>query len=121
MPNRIKTTLEAVNGGFPYILLSGKGDIFTFENGKRTSNVPIGKRLDGCMQGNKMTPISIKVEGTDPLPDVTDEQILELCKQRKYLYIKLLDCVVTIYTMNGNMGMSAVASGAEIFGNSPAK
>lgn len=121
IPNRIKTTIEAVNGGLPYILLTGKNDIFLFENGKRTSNEPIGKRLDGCLLGNKLTPLTIKVNGADPLPDVTDEEISELCKQKKYLYITPKDCVVTIYTMNGNMGMSATAKGAEILGNNTAK
>jgi hypothetical protein len=62
--------------------------------------------------------LTIKIEGADPLPDITDEQLLELCKQRKYVYVKLLDCIVSIYTMNGNMGMSATAKGAEIVGNS---
>jgi hypothetical protein len=115
MPNRIETTIEAVNGGFPYILLTGKSDIFPFDNGKRTSNVPTGTRLNGCMQGNKLTPITIKVEGADPLPDVTDEQISELCKQRKYLYIKPADCVVLLYTMNGSLGISANAKSVAIF------
>lgn len=117
MANRIETTIEMVNAGFPYILLTGKSDIYPFENGKRTSNVPTGTRLNGCLQGNKLTPLTIKVDGADPLPDVTNEQISELCKQRKYVYIKPLDCIVLIYTINGNMCISATAKGVEIVGS----
>jgi len=116
--NSMETIIEAVNGGFPYVLLSGKSDYFTYVNNQR-SNAPTGKQLDVCLQGNKMKTISIKVEGADPLPDVSDEQITNLCKQKKYLYVKLHDCVVTLKSKGGFNGsstlqMSAVAKGAEI-------
>lgn len=114
---KIQTTLQAINGGQDFAIIVGKSDVFQYENGQRTSKERVGVRLNLALQGNKLTPISARIDGADPLPDLTDEHIAETCKQRKFVYVKLHDCVVSLYTMNGNMGMSATAKGAEILGN----
>lgn len=116
MANRINTTIEAVNGGQDYAILVGKSDVFDYANGQRSSKERVGVRLNLALQGCKMTPLSARLE-SDPLPDYTDDQLSEMCKQRKFIYVKLLECVVSLYTMNGSMGMSATAKGAEVIGN----
>lgn len=117
MANKLETPLAAVNGGFDYALLTGKNDLYNYDNGKRSSE-KVGTKITVSLQGNRLLSLTIKVEGDDPLPDVTDDVIAETCKQRKYVYVKLIDCIVSIYTMNGNMGMSATAKSCELVGNS---
>ena len=116
--NTMETTIEAVNGGFPYALLAEKDDYFDYVGGQR-ANTPTGKQFDVCLQGYKMKPVPVRVAGADPLPDLSREQVSAACKQRKYLYVRLHDCVVTVKSKGGFNGssslqMSAVASGAEL-------
>ncbi len=117
MPNKIETTLMAINGNQDFAIIVGKSDVFQYENGQRTSKERVGVRLNLALQGNKLTPISARIDGADPLPDLTDEHIAETCRQRKFLYVKLIEPVVSIYTINNNINMTATAKGAEIIGN----
>ena len=114
---KIQTTMEAVNSGENHVILVGKNPLYAFEGGKRVGD-QIGVRLTVAMQGNRLSQMPIRIEGDDPLPGITDEQLTEMCRERKYVYVKLKECVVTIYTVNGNMGLSGTASGVEINGNS---
>ena len=116
MTKRINTTMEAVNAGQDFALLVGKSDVYEYDNGQRTSKERVGVRLNLALQGCKMAPLAARLE-SDPLPELTDDQISEMCKQRKFVYVKLHDCVVSLYTLNGGMGMSATAKSAEIYAN----
>lgn len=113
MSNKIKTTLAAVNGD-DFAVLTGKTDVYPYDNGKRISDHRTGVRLNVSLQGNRLSPLAVRIEGDDPLPEISDEQIAELCKQKKFAYVKLINCVVSLYSMNGRMAMSATAGGAEI-------
>lgn len=114
MGNKIRTTLAAING-FDFAVLTGKNDVFVYEQGKRVGD-RIGVKLTVALHGNRLQSLPIKVVGADPLPDVTDDQIEEACKQRKYIYVKPLECELTIYAIDG-MRMTATAKGAEILAN----
>ncbi|MDR0325406.1 MAG: hypothetical protein LBI19_04835 [Oscillospiraceae bacterium] len=114
MANRINTNLAAVNGGQDFALLTGKSDIFPYENGKRTSDVRTGVRLNVALQGNRLTPLSIKYDH-DPLPNVSDEQIEATNTERKFVFALIPDCDVSLFATSNGMIMSASAKTAKIY------
>ena len=116
--NKIETSLTAVNGSQDYAIVTGKADLFQYENGKRISDERIGIKINVVLQGNRLSSLSIKIEGKDPLPNVTDEQIIAACAAKKFIYAKFTDCKITLYTMNGTMGMTAVAKNVELLDTS---
>lgn len=118
MPNKITTTLEAVNGGLNYLILTGKRDIFPFENGKRTSQERIGTGFTGALPGNRLATITVKIKGADSLENIPDEKIAMACTAMKFPIVKFTDCIVTLYNMNGQIGMTATASGAALVNGS---
>ncbi len=113
MPNKITTTLEAVNGGLNFFILTGKHDVFAFENGKRTQD-RIGTGLTGALPGNRLATITVKIKGADPLENIPDEKISAACAAMKFPLVKFTDCVVTLYNMNGQLGMTATSSGCAL-------
>lgn len=116
---KITTSLEGLNGNLSAIILTGKHDIFPFENGQRTSQERIGTGITGALPGNRLTPITVKIKGTDPLPNISDEKISEACANMKFLLVRFSDCVVSLYTTkNGQLGMAATASGAALVNGS---
>jgi len=110
--NRITTTLAALNGT-DYAPLVGKSDIFQYENGRKTSDTPIGVRLNLVLQGSRLTPLSVKFDH-DPLPKLSDEQIVSSTNSCQYLYVQIPDCSVTIYSTENGMGMTATATTAKL-------
>lgn len=114
MPNKIETTLSAINGGDNTAILAEKADIYPYQNGQRTSNDPIGVRLTVILPGYRLSALSVRIEGDDPIPEISNEQLADLCRQRRFTYIELIDCKVSIYSQNARMGMSSVAKSAKI-------
>ena len=111
--NRIETTLPAVNGGQELAVLTGKRASYPYTDGKR-GETPDGNTFDIAMQGNRLTALSVKVLGVDPLPNVTDEAISEAVAAGQFPYVRFADCKISVYTMQNEMRMSATATSVEL-------
>ena len=111
---RVTTTLESVNGGMNYAVLVEKSNIFDWQNGKRTSDTPTGVRLTLALPGARMSQLAVKFDHHDPLPKVADEQIAAACASCNFLYIQIPDAVVTLYSTDSGIGMTATAETARI-------
>lgn len=111
--NRIELDLAGVNKGADYAILVGKSDTFPYENGKRTSDVRDGVRLTVALQNSRLTQLSVRYDH-DPLPKVTDEQIEAATADGQFIYVQVPDAIVSIYSGNNGIGMTATASTAQI-------
>lgn len=115
MANKLEVNLPAVNGAQDFAILTGKSPIYPYEGGKRTSETPIGTKISVALQGNRFTPLDIKIlTPTDPLPSVTDEKIEASCADIELMAVQFVDCKISLYSIGGNMVMSATASGAKL-------
>lgn len=113
--NKLEVSLPAINKGQEFAVLTGKSPIYFYEDGKRTSETPIGTKITVALQGNRFTSLTVKIEGkTDPLPNITDEEIETSLVNIELFVVKFTDCRVTLYNIGGNMVMSATATGVEI-------
>jgi hypothetical protein len=66
---KLVLTLPAVNGGQDAAVLTEKSDLFVYVDGNKTSDVPIGTKFVIALQGNKLSPLTVKIKGNDPLPN----------------------------------------------------
>ena len=109
---RVNTTLEAVNG-VNYGILVEKSELFDWQDRKRVSDTPIGVRLGLALPGARMSTLAVKFDHA-PLPKVTDEQIAAACASNNFLYVQIPDAVVTLYSADNGIGMTATAETAQI-------
>lgn len=113
-PNVLTVNLAAVNGGADYAILTAKSEFFPYADGKRTSDTPIGTKLTLALQNSRLSPLAVKFDH-DPLPSVEDAQIEAACSACKFLFVRIPDCKVKVYSSSGSgLGMSATAGTAEI-------
>lgn len=113
--NKIEVTLQAVNNGIDYAILTGKSFSYHYENGKRTDETPTGTKVEVALQGNHFSPLTVKIDGMiDPLPEINDEEIEASCTNLKLVAVRFTDCKIALYSINGNMVMSATATGVEL-------
>ena len=113
--NKLETSFPAVNGGVNWGILTACSPIFAYEGGKKVSDVPIGRKFNFALQGNRFTSLSVKIEGAaDPLPQITDEQLQEACASMKLIAAKPIGGKVTLYSIGGEMVMTATATGIEL-------
>jgi hypothetical protein len=113
--NKLETTFAAVNGGQDSAILTGKSPIYPYEGGKRISETPTGTKVDVALQGNRFTPLTVKIEGnTNILPNCSNEQINTACASVKLIAVRFVDCKISLYSIGGQMVMSATASGVEL-------
>jgi hypothetical protein len=110
--NRITTTLAAVNG-VDYAVLTGKSDVFPYENGKKSSETRIGVKLNIALQNARLEQLAVKFSA-DPLPNMSDEQIAVACAECKFMYVQIPNCEVVLYSSSNGIGMTATASSAKI-------
>lgn len=112
--NKIETTLAAINGGDDFGLLVGKDLIYAYANGKK-QDTSIGTKLVVTLQNARMVQLSVKFDH-DPLPKISDEEIAQATSNLKYLYVRLPDAVVALFSgPNSNgIGMTATAKTAQI-------
>lgn len=111
---KMKLDLPSVNGGSNCAALTGKGDIFPYENGKKLSEVRTGVKLEIALQGARLAPLAVKFDH-DPIPQISDEQIEEACADCNFLFVQIPDCVVNLYSSSsGGIGMTATAQTAKI-------
>lgn len=114
MPYKMELDLAAVNGGLDYAMLVGKSDIFPFENGKRTSDVRTGVKLNLALIGARMSPLTVKYDH-DPLPKTGDDDIAAATSNCQFMFVQIPDCVVNVYASNtGGLGMTASAMTAQL-------
>ena len=115
MAKKLEVTLQAVNGGLDYAILTGKSFYYPYENGKRTDETPLGMRVEVSLPGNRLSPLTVKVEGAiDPIPAISDEEIEASCNSTKFVAVRFTDCKVSLYSINGQLIMSATATDAEL-------
>lgn len=119
--NKIEVTLAAVNAGVDVALLVSKDPIFPYKDGVKLSDDPIGTKLTVLLQNARMAPLVVKFDHHDPLPKVSDEEIAEATGNLQFLFVKIPDAVVTLYSGSNSYGinMSATAKTAELV--SPSK
>ena len=111
----MKVPLSAVNAGLDYAMLVGKSNIFPFENGHKTSDIPIGVKLNLGLIGARMATLTVKFDH-DPLPKISDDDIAEATASCRFLFIQVPDCSVNLYASNsgGGLGMTATAQTAQL-------
>lgn len=110
---KLQTTLPAVHGGADFAILTGKSDIFPYENGKKVSDVSMGVKLTLALQNNRLSQLTVKFDH-DPLPKVSDQDIINATASCNFLYVQIPDCKVDLFSTNSGLGMSATASSAQI-------
>lgn len=116
MANNLTVNLAAVNGGADYAILTAKNEIFPYADGKRTSDTPIGTKLTLALQNSRLSPLAVKFD-RDPIPSVEDAQIEAACSACKFLFVRIPDCKVKVYSISGGgIGMSATGETAELMG-----
>lgn len=112
MPYKLNVDLTAVNGR-DFAILTGKSDIFPYEDGKKLS-ARTGVKLTLALQGARLAPLTVKFDH-DPLPKVTDEEIEEAVMNCQPLFVQIPDCAVSLFSSNGSgIGMTATAQTAQI-------
>lgn len=113
--NKIEVTLAAVNAGVDVALLVSKDPVFPYKDGVKLSDDSIGTKLTVLLQNARMAPLSVKFDH-DPLPKVTDEEIAEATGNLQFLFVKIPDAVVTLYSGSNSFGinMTAAASTAQL-------
>lgn len=112
--NNIIVALNAVNGGADYAILTGKSEIFPYSDGKKSSDTPIGVKLTLALQNSRLSSLTVKYDH-DPLPSIDDAQIEVACSACKFLFVRIPDCKVKVYSSTGSgLGMTATAEKAEI-------
>lgn len=110
--NRLTTSIPAINNGSDTLILVGKFDLFNFSEGKKTEKV--GTKLSCVTPGNRLSDITVKIEGVDPLPQISDDDIVKAVSSMAFPLVRLTNAVVSLYTMNGTLGMTVTAEGATL-------
>lgn len=104
MPYNIKTSIPSINGNLDYLFITKKS---------QTKDAEPTFRITAALPGNRYEQIGIKFP-TDPLPQLTDEQIEKSCRALKPILIKVPNAEVTLYHSNNGIGMTATATTAQI-------
>ena len=112
--NNFTTTLPAVNGGFDTCILCGKQDLKNYVEGKPVGDVPIAVKFTVALHGAKLAPLTVRIENYNRFSKILDEQISEACATQKFIMVRFADCIVKLYTTNGQIQMTASASDMEI-------
>lgn len=113
--HKVEVPITAVNNGLDFSILTGISPIYPYENGKRTSDTPIGTKFEVLLPGNRLSPLTVKIEGVvNPLPKISDEELEASCVNLDLIAVRFKDCKVSLYSINGNMVMSAVAKSVEL-------
>lgn len=115
--NRIELEgLASVNGGINTGILTEKKPIFPYADGKRTSEIPTAWRIGVALQGSRFDSLNVRIDGAaDPLPNISDEQIAEACRN-KIIPVTFDQLKVSLYTIGGNLVKSGTATGVSIVG-----
>lgn len=118
MAYNLNVNLAGVNGGADYAILSAKNEIYPYADGKRTSDTPIGVKLTLALQNSRLSALVVKFDH-DPIPSVEDAQIEAACSACKFLFVRIPDCKVKVYSSSGSgLGMSATAETSELVNQS---
>lgn len=114
MANLTNLPFASINGGMEHVILTGKSPIYPYENGKRTGDTPVGWRLSVILPGYSFSALTVKINNpSEPLPDITGDKIAQSCSSLKIILVRLIDCTVSLYALDG-LKMTAVANGVEL-------
>lgn len=108
MALKISHGVAGLNGNQDVVLV-GKSPLLNYENGKPKSSVPIGVKYQVALPGNRLTTITVKIEGAYQCPQLTYEDIQEATSQGDYIYVNFLGSVCNMYTISGEQRISATA------------
>ncbi len=114
MAKQKRTTPEGVNGGQSVFILTGKTPIYKYENKRRISDTPIAIRYSCAAQGDRFTPINVQIDGADPLPNISDDDLLEACANLRPIFGRFVKGVMKITSVDDNLITSGVATGIEL-------
>lgn len=103
---------EGFNAGLSWAILTGKSPAYPYSrDGTRQSDTPDKWRYDIVLPGNRYTPLTVSIEGSeDLLADITDEQIIEACASLRPILVSVENSFVKIFTIKGEQKMTATAS-----------
>jgi hypothetical protein len=110
----ITLPLEALNGGINKYLLGDKVPAYNYESNKRTSDTPVGIKLTLSLPGNKLMQVTVRIEGADPLPQLTNEAIHNANTSGDFIYVELIGSSAKLYTIDGEQRISASAKGVSL-------
>lgn len=114
MTNIPKLPLASINNNMDWAILIKKSPVYQYEGGKRVSDTPIAQRVNVLLPGNCFSTITVKISTSfDPLPEISDEMIADACASMKPIFVRLKDCFVSVYAMDG-LKMSATANTVEL-------
>ncbi|MBP8641214.1 MAG: hypothetical protein KBI01_10030 [Oscillospiraceae bacterium] len=94
--SKLLLVLAAINGGMDFAVLVGKAPYRNYMNDKPSEEI-IGYRYDIALQGNRLTTLSVKIEGADTSPHLTDEMIALATTEGRYIYCKFEDFAAKMY------------------------
>ena len=108
--------LPSINGGLSYAIITEKIPSFQYTDGKKAGDVPIAWRIGVALQGARYSSLTVKIEGAaEPLPEISNEAIGEACRN-KVIPVSFTDLKVTLYTINGQLVKTGIATGVSIAG-----
>lgn len=115
--SRITTSLPAVNNGIDYGIASSKTFHIPYRDGKPVGNERTEVHIGIALLGDELSTLIVKYDH-DPLPELRAEQIVEALRQKRFIYVRPLECSVNLYVADKRLNKAATAKGAEIVGNS---
>lgn len=116
---KIIATMEGVNGGLSDCLLTNKIPVPAYDtNGKKVSDIPVAYKITVALLGNRLTPLTVKIEGSaDPLPKITEQDIENSCRGENgadFIYVSFKNAAISLYSIGGNMVMSGKADAVQV-------
>lgn len=116
---KIQSTLEGVNGGLSESILTGKIPVPAYDtNGKKISDIPVAHKITVALLGNRLTPLTVKIEGSaDPLPKIMEQDIDISCRGENgadFIYVSFKNATVSLYSIGGNMVMSGKSDAVQV-------
>ena len=119
MANKIETSLAGVNNGLHECILTAKAPVSAYDtNGKKVSDVPVAYKITVALLGNRLTPLTFRIEGgADPLPKITEQDIDNACRGENgadFIFVTFKNATVSLYSIGGNMVMSGKAEAVQV-------
>jgi len=83
--------------------------VYPYENGKKVGEAPIAHRYNVVLPKNKMAPLSVRIDGADQLPDLSDDEIARRCASLDFVIVEFTGDEAKVYTISGEQKISASA------------
>ncbi len=105
----LKLEISALNGGDPSVILTGKSEVYPYDQGKRISDEPIAYRYTIALSKNRMALIGVRIDGPDQLPDLSDDEIARRCASLDFIRVEFSGDEAKVYSISGEQKISASA------------